>query len=194
MINMVATMSVYFDWGGIDAAAANQTDVDALGPPTLRFKNADDATIDAVDRLLIPGAGTKYSYLKHILLYCDAPDGHTINNVGIYTDGGVPAANVDVNIGDETPVRNSGSDAGYEVSIADSEMSAQHGGITGTTSFFGYTAGEGTDFDVSISEAGAVINLATETSDYVVLQMTAAAAALPGDLPDETGTWSYDEA
>ena len=191
---MVATMSVYFDWGGIDAAAANQTDVDALGPPCIRFKNADDATIDANDKLVIPPAGTKYSFLKHILLYCDAPDGHTINNVGIYTDGGVPIANVDVLIGDETPERTSGSDAGYEISIADSEMSAQHGGITGTTSFFAYTAGEGTDFDVTITEAGNIINLATETSDYVVLQMTAAAAAVPGDIADETGTWSYDEA
>lgn len=191
---MVATFSVIFDWGGIDAAAANQTDIDALGPPTLRFKDADDATIDAGGILVVPGAGTKYSYLKHIVILCDNADGHSMNNVGIYTDGGVPAANVDVNIGDETPERNSGSDAGYEVSIADSEMSAQHAGITGTSSYFAKTAGEGTDFDVTISEAGNVINAVNETCNYVVLQMTVAAAADPGDLANETGTWSYDEA
>jgi hypothetical protein len=191
---VVATFSVYFDWGGADNAPGNNTDIDALGPPTLRFKDADDATIDANNKLVIPGAGTKYSYIKHIYLYCDAPDGHTINNVGIYTDGGAPIANMDVKIGDEQPTKNSGSDAGYDVSIADSEMSAQHTDITGVTSFFAYTAGEGTDFDVSISEAGNIINLATETSDYVVLQMTVDAAANPGDIADETGTWSYDEA
>lgn len=191
---MVATFSVIFDWGGIDAAAANQTDVDALGPPTIRFKDADDATIDAGGILVVPGAGTKYSYLKHLVILCDNADGHTMNNVGVYTDGGVPAGAVDVAIGDETPVRNVGDDPGYEVSIADSEMSAQHGGITGITSFFAYTAGEGTDFDITISEAGNVINAANETCNYIVLQMTVGAAADPGDLANETGTFSYDEA
>jgi len=53
---MVATMSVYYDYGGVDGAPGSSTDVDALGPPTLRFKNADNATIDTNDKLVIPAA------------------------------------------------------------------------------------------------------------------------------------------
>jgi hypothetical protein len=46
---MVATVSVYFDHGGVDGTPGSNTDVDALGPPSIRFKAADDATIDASD-------------------------------------------------------------------------------------------------------------------------------------------------
>ncbi len=36
---MVAAFSVYYDTAGTDATPGASTDVDALGPPTLRFKN-----------------------------------------------------------------------------------------------------------------------------------------------------------
>jgi len=191
---LVATFSVIFDNGGVDAAAAAQTDIDALGPPTLRFKLADDATIDENDKMVVPAAGTAYTYWKHICLLCDAADGHTINNVAIYSDGGSFNANVDVMIGDEHPERTSASDAGYEVANNANELVGEHGGITGSSSLFGYTAGEGTDFDITISEAGNIINAANETCNYAVLQMNVASTADPGDLANETGTFSYDEA
>ena len=44
--NMVATMSVYYDFGGTNDNPGTEQDIDALGPPRLRFKDADNATID----------------------------------------------------------------------------------------------------------------------------------------------------
>ena len=195
MKKLVATFDVFFDWGGANDAAGNNTDVDALGPPTLRFKDADDATIDASDKIVIPAAGTKYSYWKHIYLKCSNADGHTMNNFAVYSDGGAWDVNNDLDIGDEQPTKNTGSDAGYEVADTDDEdMTADHAHVTGVTDFFSYTAGEGTDFDVSCSEAGAAVDAANETTDYIVLEFKTVNAAVPGDLANETGTWSYDEA
>jgi len=186
---------VYYDWGGSNDSPGTSTDVDALGPPCIRFKDADDATIDSNDLIVVPGAGDKYSRWKHVYLKCSNADSHTMNNFAVYSDGSSFNANVDVNIGDETPTKNSGSDAGYEVAdTADEEMSADHADITGTTSLFDYTAGEATDFDVSVSETDNVVNAANETTDYIVLQMVVASTADPGDLANETATWSYDEA
>lgn len=194
---MVATFDVIFDNGGIDGAAANQTDVDALGPPALRFKNADDATIDANDKLVVPGVGgTKYSMWKQILIKCSAADGHTMNNVAVYSDGACAwtTAKVDVNVALTFPVRTSTSDDAYELPAVDEEMDVNHSGVTGTASFFSKTSGEATDLDVSINEVGNIINAVNETCNYVVLQMKVDDTADPGDLSDEDGWFSYDEA
>ena len=43
---MAAVMDVYFDFGGSDTSPGTEQDTDALGPPRMRFKTADDATID----------------------------------------------------------------------------------------------------------------------------------------------------
>lgn len=192
---MVATFDVIFDWGGANDAPGNETDVDALGPPCIRFKDADDATIDTNDKIVVPGAGNKYSRWKHLSLSCSNADGHTMNNFAVYTDGGAWDANTDCDIGDEQPTKNSGSDAGYEVAdTADETLAANHAHVTGVTDFFGYTAGEGTDYDITCSEAGNAIDAANEHCDYITLQFHCSNAASPGDLANETGTFSYDEA
>jgi hypothetical protein len=192
---MVATFDVIYDWGGTDGTPGTSTDVDALGPPTIRFKNADDATIDTNNKLVVPGAGTKYSYWKHLYLKCSNADSHTINNVAVYSDGSNSlGTGIDCVIGLQFPTKNSGASTGYEVAGADEELAAGHGGITSVASIFNYTAGEANDLDVSISESGSVINAANETTNYILMQMTVASTASPGDLTDETATWSYDEA
>ena len=194
-----ATFSVYLDTGGSDANPGASADIDALGPPTLKFKNADNSTIDSNDKPTIPGAGSIYSYWKSIYLKCDAnADAHTINNVKIYSDGtnsmddGGGADSIDVNVGLQFPTKNSGSNAGYEVANNANEMVAEHGGITTNASIFGYTSGAG--LSVSISEAGNVINAANETTNYVILQCEIKSDASAGATTTETGTWSYDEA
>ena len=124
---MVATVSVYFDWGGADGAPGTSTDVDALGPPCLRFKNADDATIDGADKPTIPGAGTIYTYLKSLYLYCNDADGHTLDNFRIYSDGANGlGTGLDIYVGLQFPTKNSGSDAGYEVANNANELVAEH--------------------------------------------------------------------
>jgi hypothetical protein len=189
-----ATFSVYFDWGGSDGTPGTSTDIDALGPPTLKFKNADDATIDTNNKLTIPASTTIYSYWKSIYLKCDAnADTHTINNVKIYSDGSNSlGTGVDLNVGLQFPTHNSGATTGYEIANNANELVAEHGGITTKATIFNYNSGAG--LTVSISESGNIINAANETTNYVILQMDVASTASPGATTTETGTWSYDEA
>jgi hypothetical protein len=193
---MAATMSIRYDFGGSDGSPGTEQDVDALGPPSIRFKSADDATIDLNDPVLIPGAGTNYSFWKQLYLYCDDPDGSTIDNVLFYSDGDVDfGTGVTLMVGDELPTKNSGSDAGYEVATgadgSGDEMVAAHADLTGSTDADNLTVGS--PLTVTISETDNEINLAAETSNYVVLQTDVISTASSGDSANETLTFAYDE-
>ncbi len=187
---MVATIDVYFDFAGTDNTPGTEQDIDALGPPTLRFKQADDATIDSASPMPIPAAGTEYSRWKQTYIFCAVAPDTQIDNVQIYTDGGGFGTGITTNVGDEFPVKNSGADTGYDVSDANAVMTT-HTDITGSTDLFGYTSGS--TLTGSISEAGGIINLAGESSNYFVLQMEVINTASPGDLANETITFAYDE-
>jgi len=188
---MVATFNTYLDTGGTENTPGSSVSIDGLGPPMLRFKRADNSTIDANDPIPIPGAGTNYSRWKSIYLYCTGAPSLQVDNVRIYTDETDFAANVKVYVGNETPTKNSGSSAGYDVADANVTMVGNHTDISAKTDFFTY--GSGDPKSVSISEADNIINAIGETSDYVVLQMEVSVGATPGDLTNETFTWLYDE-
>lgn len=193
---MPAVFNVYFDWGGSDDNPANNTNTDGLGPPRIRFKTNDNATIDLNDPIPIVTGQTKRSYWKHIYLYCATAPGTQVNNIRFYTDGGGFGTGITLNVGDETPTKNSGSSAGYDLATgtpgdSGDEMVANHQDITGKTDAFTYT--EASPKTVSISEAGAIIDAIGETCDYIVLQMDVADTASPGDLTDEDLYFKYDE-
>jgi len=194
---MAATMDVYFDFGGTDGAPGTNQDTDALGPPNIRFKTADDATIDTANPILVPSSGTRYSYWKQIYLYCADPDDNTIDNVRFYSDGAIGfGTGVTLMVGGQTPVKNSGADTGYEVATGTEgttgdEMVAAHAGLT--TSVSAATLTSVAPLTVSISEAGNVIDLAGETSNYVILQVNVTSTASAGLTSSETLTFQYDE-
>lgn len=193
---MVAVMDVYYDWGGSDGSPANETDTDALGPPRMRFKTADNATIDTNNPIPIPAAGTKYSYWKQIYLHCGAAPSTKVDNVKFYTDGGGFGTGITVKVGDETPTKTNALNTGYEVATGTpgdtgDEMVAAHALLTGSTDVFTYTSGSPKSVD--ISEAGSIIDVIGETTDYLVLQMEVGSTASPGNLTDETFTYRYDE-
>jgi len=196
---MAIGLSVKFDFGGADTAPGTSVDVDSYGPPCLVFKNADNATIDTNNKMKVPaaGAGPYYSYWKHIYLYCDDPDGYTISNLRLYSDGASGyGTGVDLYVGLQFPTKNSGSDAGYEVASGSAttgdELVANHGGITTSASLFTYTVAS--PLTVSVSEAGNVIDLAAETSNYFLLQMKILNTASAGTLSNETFYVAYDYA
>lgn len=194
---MVATMSIYLDTGGSDNSPANEDDIDGLGPPNLRFKLADNSTIDTNNKLVIPAAGTNYSYWKQCYLYCDAADGNTMDNLKTYADGSNSfGTGVDVQIGLQFPEKNSGSSAGYDAAAGSGDSGEElttHTDITTKASIFNYSSGSPLS-GPSISEGTGEIDAATETSNYIVLQMDVADTASPGELPvDETFTIQYDE-
>jgi len=188
---MVADLSVYFDFGGSDNTPGTEQDTDALGPPNIRFKQADNATIDANDPIPIPAAGSEYSRWKQIYLYCDTAPSTQVDNIRFYTDGTGFGTGITVNVADQFPVKNSGADTGYDVSDAN-EVMTTHTDITSVTDAFTFTSGSPLS-GPSISEAGNVINAIGETSNYLVLQMVVASTASPGDLANETFTFKYDE-
>jgi hypothetical protein len=194
---MVAVFSVYYDTTGTDATPGASTDVDALGPPTLRFKTNDNTTIDSVDPVPIPSSGTNYSYWKQIYLYCDTAPDTQVDNVKFYTDGGGFGTGITLNVGDEFPTHTNASDAGYEVATGTSgttgdEVTAAHASVTGVTDAFTFTSGSPLS-GPSISEDSSVINAIGETTNYLVLQLAVISTATPGNKTDETLTFQYDE-
>jgi|APSaa5957512535_1039671.scaffolds.fasta_scaffold55736_2 hypothetical protein len=194
---MVGAVSVYFDTAGSDTAPGAETDIDALGPPTLRMKTNDNTTIDSADPVPIPSAGTTYSYWKQVYLYCDTAPDTSIDNLKFYSDGTGFGTGITLNVGDEFPTKNSGSDAGYEIATGTSgstgdEVTANHASVTGVTDVFSFTSGSPLS-GPTISEDSSIINAIGETSNYLVLQLAVTSTATPGNKTDETLTIQYDE-
>lgn len=187
---MTATVSIRYDIGGSDNSPGTEQDIDALGPPGLRFKQADNATIDANDIMPVPSGSAEYSRWKQVYLYCDVAPDTQIDAIKLYSDGGGYGTGITVNVADEFPVKNSGSDAGYDVSDTNQVMT-NHTDVTGVTDLFSFTVGS--PLSGSISESGSVINAIGETSNYFVLQMVVLNTASISTLSHETITIQYDE-
>jgi len=187
---MAAVFNVNYDFGGSDNSPGTEQNTDGLGPPNIRFKQADDATIDSNNPIPIPGAGSEYSRWKQVYLYCATAPSTQVDNVKLYTDGGDFGTGITVNVGDGVQVKNSGADTGYDVSDAD-EIMTNHTDVAAVTDLFSYTSGA--PRTCTISEAGSIINAIGETTDYCVLQMVVGSTASPGNLTDETITFQYDE-
>ena len=186
-----AVFSVFYDFGGTDNAPGTEQNIDALGPPNLRFKVADDATIDTNDPVPIPAAGTNYSYWKQIYMKCTTAPDTQVNNIKFYTDGGGFGTGITMKVGDEFPVKNSGANTGYDVANA-AEIMTNHTDITASTDAFTFTSGSALS-GPTISEAGSVIDATGETTNYLVLDMEIGSTASPGDKANETMTFQYDE-
>lgn len=65
---------------------AGQTATDKTSG-TIRFKKADNATVDLVNPLVVPTSLTEYSYEKAIRLYISAGTFTQVSNLRLYTDG-----------------------------------------------------------------------------------------------------------
>ncbi len=194
---MVATVATFFDFGGVDGTPGTQQDTSGLAPVNVRFKTADDSTIDANDPIPIPGAGTNYSFWKNLYMRVTGGTFTQINNVKFFTDGTNFGTGIVTSVGDQLPTNNSGSQAGYEVDTAGTPGTTGTEMVTGNTQIssksdaFGYTSGS--PFAITISEAGGILNATGERTDYLVAQMAVDNTASPGDLADETWTFQYDE-
>ncbi len=65
---------------------AGQTATDKTSG-TVRFKNADNATVDTADPLVIPSAATEYSFEKFLRLRITVAPNTEITNLEVYLDG-----------------------------------------------------------------------------------------------------------
>ena len=192
---MVAVFNIYFDFGGAVNAPGTQQNVDSLGPPNIRMKTNDNATIDSVDVIPIPSSGTNYSYWKHIYMKCATAPSTSVDNVKFYTDGGGFGVGFTLKVGDETPEKTHSASPGYELATGTpgttGTVMTSHANITASTDAFSFTSAS--PKSLSISEASSQIDAVGETTDYLVLQLEVISTASPGDLADETMTIKYDE-
>jgi len=139
---------------------------------TVRFKNADNATVDTNNPMVIPTAGVDYSYEKWLRLNVTIAPDTNISNLKFYTDGA------------------NGFGTGvllYAKAVATYATPAEATATAGYTNAFSYTSGSALDLGT------AAVTGVGEKGSHAVMMMTVASTASPGTLTAETGTFSYDE-
>lgn len=145
---------------------------------TLRFKDADDATVDANNPLVIPGAGSIYSYTKKVRSYMEAPPNTNVSNLRWYTDG----AN-GLGAGVTMTVKNIGTTWGANYKTL----------MSGGADLFGYTSGSPLDGDGTDTGPFLPAKDNSYIGDLIELQIAVASTATNGATPTETLTLAYDE-
>lgn len=145
---------------------------------TVRFKAANNSTVDANDSLNVPTAGTNYSYSKKLRPYMATGPDTQVNNLRWYTDGG---NGFGAGIG--VTAKNLGTTWAANINTAQS----------GGSNLFGYTSASPLDGDGVDAGPFTSADAAGYIGDLVELQMSVASTASHGSLAGETLTLAYDE-
>lgn len=145
---------------------------------TVRFKAANDTNVDTNDPLVIPGAGSIYSYTKKLRAYMEAPPDTEVSNLRWYSDGGNGFGT-----GVGVQAKNIGTTFGAHY---DTQMS-------GGTDLFTYTSGAPLDGDGTDAGPFGPGDDNNHIGDIIELQMSVASTAANGALSAETLTLAYDE-
>ena len=166
---MVAAMKIH-------EMSATMTGVDKTAS-TVRFKLADDATINDSNPITIPTGtmGSKRSFHKKLRMFCATAPSTSVNNLRMYSDGSNTFG---------TGISVNASNQG--VTWAANATPA----LTGGKDLFGFTSGAWMEMD---AVDAAAITTTGYGGDIVGLQMAVATTAGPGKLADEVITFSYDE-
>lgn len=144
---------------------------------TIRFKNADDATVDLVNPLVKPGAGlVDRSFEKWLRMNVSVAPAGNITSPRIYMSGAAET-------GQSIFVKTTNPGAYTQPAEATAD--------TGYTSAFTYTSGSPKAIDVA--NAGPYTGTG-DKGDYVVMMMKIDEnIAAPGTLPSKTLTLQWDE-
>ena len=141
---------------------------------TIRMKNADDSAPDSADPMVIPGAGSDFSFTKWLQLRIGATaPSDKINNFNFYTDG-VNDFGVGVNLW----AKSAAAFSAPSEPITSSGYGTAHALTVGAPMTL-----SSTDFSGTSSNVGSL----------AVLLMEVSATATVGALSTETITFSYDE-
>ena len=150
----------------------------AGGTPTdktsgqIRFKNADNATVDTANPMVKPGAGTDYSFEKWLRLNVTGGTYTEITNIKAYMDG----AN---GLGTGVTL--------YAKAVASYATPAEATGTAGYTDAFTYTSGS------PLSLGAGPYSSTGEKGDHLVMMLAVGTTASGGITSSETLTISYDE-
>lgn len=162
---MAATVQIV-EKNGAGATATDKTS------GTIRFKNADNATVDIVNPMVKPASGTDYSFEKWLRLNVTGGTYTDISNIRAYSDG---ANGLGTGIGL------------YAKAVATYATPAEATATTGYTDFFTYTSAAPLDL------AGDGSTGTGEKGDHLVMILTVADTATGGVTPSETLTIAWDE-
>lgn len=145
---------------------------------TVRFKAADNATVDSADPLVIPAADSIYSYTKKLRAYMEAPPSVSVSNLRWYTDG-----NNGFGTGVTATVKNLG------VTWCANYNTVQSGGAD----LFGKTYASPLDGDAT--DAGPFVPADDNSyiGDLIETQLAVANTATQGALTGEPLTFAFDE-
>ena len=139
---------------------------------TIRFKNADDATVDLNNPMVKPPSGTDYSYEKWLRMNVTGGTYTQITGVKAYSDGG----------------NGLGTGVGLHAkAVTAYSTPAEASSTAGYTDFFTYTSGS------ALSLGAGPYSSTGEKADHLVMICTVADTASGGVTPTETITLAWDE-
>ncbi len=162
---MVATVQIV-EKNGAGGTATDKTS------GTIRFKNADNATVDNNNPMVIPPSGSDFSFEKWLRLNVTVAPSVQLSNLKFYTDGA------------------NGLGTGvllWAKAVASYATPAEPANSTGFTNAFTYTSG------AALSLGAGTFTGTGEKGDHAVMMMEAQNTATQGQTPSETITFSYDE-
>ena len=139
---------------------------------TVRFKKADNATVDLINPLVIPGAGFDYSIEKWLRANVTVAPSTQISDLKFYSDGA------------------NGMGTGVEVyakAVASFATPALATSTTGYVDFFTYTSGS------PLSLGAGPFTGTGEKGDHAVLMSRCGTTATPGVTASENATLEYTE-
>lgn len=162
---MAATVQI------IEKTGAGGTPTDKTSG-TIRFKNADNATVDTSNPMVKPGSGTDYSFEKWLRFNVTGGTYTEITNIKAYSDG----------------ANGLGTGVGlYAKAVASYATPAEATGTAGYTDFFTYTSGS------ALSLGAGPFTSTGEKGDHLVMMMAVASTASGGVTASETLTVAWDE-
>jgi hypothetical protein len=139
---------------------------------TIRFKNADDATVDTNDPMVVPPSGTDYSYEKWVAFKVASGTYTQITNIVAYSDG------------------SNGMGTGVAVwakAVTTFATPAEATATAGYSDLFGYTSGS------PLALGSGPYTSTGEKGDHLVMMMAVADTASGGVTSSETLTMAWDE-
>lgn len=138
---------------------------------TVRFKNADNSTVDLVNPMVKPGAGSDFSFEKWLRL----------NFAGTYTQASNLRAYSDGSSGLGTGVNV------WAKAVTTYATPAEATATTGYANLFTYTSG------APLSLGAGPFTGAGEKGDHLVMMCEVQSTASGGLTPTETVTFAWDE-
>lgn len=152
-----------------NGAGGTQTDKTS---GTVRFKNADNATVDLNNPMVKPTSGTDYSFEKWLRFNVTGGTYSQITNIKAYTDG----------------ANGLGTGVGlYAKAVTSYATPAEATSTTGYTNAFTYTSG------AALSLGAGPYTSTGEKGDHLVMMLTIDNTVSGGVTPTETLTVAWDE-